>query len=116
MLEITQFFHYGKSHKGFEFTQFWWRLHRLNVGDYTVFHCGNSRKGFEITQFWRRLHKLNVGDYTIFHCGKSLKGFVITQFLVEITQVECWRLHSFFAMGNPLRVLRLHSFGGDYTS
>jgi hypothetical protein len=23
--------------KGFEITQFWWRLHRLNVGDYTVF-------------------------------------------------------------------------------
>jgi hypothetical protein len=38
---------------------------------------------------------LKVGDYTVFTMGDSLKGSKITQFLVEITQVECWRLHSF---------------------
>ena len=38
-------------------------------------------------------HQLN--NYTVFHYGKYLKVFEITQFSVEITHVECWRLHSF---------------------
>ena len=79
------------------------------------FTIENPLRVLRLHSFRWRLHRLNVGDYTVFHYGKSLKGFETTQFLVEITQVECWRLHSFFAMGNPLRVLRLHSFGGDYT-
>ena len=48
-----------------------------------------------------RLHRLNVGDYTVFHYGKFLKGVEITEFLVEITQVECWRLHSVSLWGIP---------------
>jgi hypothetical protein len=53
------------------------------------FTMGNPLRVPRLHSFWWRLHRLNVGDYTGFHYGKSLKGFVIKQFLVEITKVEC---------------------------
>jgi hypothetical protein len=82
-------FHYEISLNGFGVTQFpveitqveCWRLHS--------FHYGKSLTGFDITQFrWWRLHRLNVGDYIVFTMGNPLKGFELAQFLVEITQVE----------------------------
>ena len=42
---------------GGDYTVCWWRLHRLNVGDYTVFTIGNPLRVLG-------LHRLNVGDYT----------------------------------------------------
>jgi hypothetical protein len=67
-----------------------WRLHRLNVGDYTVFTMGNPLRDSRLYIFWGRLHRLNVGDYTLFHYGKSLKRFEIKQILWEIRRLEYW--------------------------
>jgi hypothetical protein len=39
--------------------RFWWRLHRLNVGDYTVFHYEKSLNNLRVS----RLHSFG-GDYT----------------------------------------------------
>jgi hypothetical protein len=66
MLEITQFFTMGNPLRVLRLHSFRGRLHRLNVGDYTVFHYGKRLEGFEITQFWWRLHNINVGDHTVF--------------------------------------------------
>jgi hypothetical protein len=117
---------------------FWWRIHKFDVGKYTVFTIGNplrksrihsfllentqvwcwrihsfyyrkSLKELENTQFfWRRIHKFDVGEYTVFTIGNPLRNLRIHSFW--------WRIHKFdvgeytvFTIGNPLRNLRIHS-------
>jgi hypothetical protein len=67
----------------------------LNVGDYTVFTVGNPLRVLfvEFTQFLVEITQVGCWRLHSFHYGKSLKGFETTQFSVEITQVEWWRLH-----------------------
>ena len=99
-----------------------------------------SLKEPENTQFLGAEYtSLIFGEYTDFTIGNPLRNMRIHSFWQENTQVECWRIHSFyyrkslkqhkdtqflgwrilklnvgeytvFTIGNPLRNLRIHSF------
>jgi hypothetical protein len=54
----------------------------LNVGEYTVFTVGNPLRNLRIHSFWWRTHKLHVGEYmyTVFTIGNPLRSLRIHSF------------------------------------
>ena len=68
-----------------------------------------------IHSFWWRIHELNVGEYTVFTIGNPLRNMRIHSFWVENTQVECLRIHIYYrkSLKEPENIPFL---GGEYTS
>jgi hypothetical protein len=42
---------------------FWWKLHKFDVEEYTVFTIEIPLRNPRIHSFWWRIHKLDVGEY-----------------------------------------------------
>jgi hypothetical protein len=94
---------------------FRWRIHKLIVGEYTVFPTGNPLRKSRIHNFGWRIHELIVGEYTVFTIGNPLRNLRIHRFLVENTQVDCWRIHSFHYRNSLKELENTQFLGGEYT-
>jgi hypothetical protein len=60
--------------------------------------------------------QVGVGEYTVFAIGNPLRNLRTHSFWVENTQVDCWRIHSFHYRKSLKEIENTQFLGGEYTS
>ena len=93
-----------------------WRIHKLIVGEYTVFPIGNPLRKSRIHSFLVENTQVDCRRMHSFHYRKTIKELENTQSLVENTQVDCWRIHSFSYRKSLKELENTQFLGGEYTS